>query len=270
MKKTLGILIVILAACGSNSTHDLRFTESETLSAPITSISVPNPNQFSFAIVGDTHVGGGNTTRLKTILNQAKSESDSFVVLLGDIVEDGERSDILAVKAAIDEVGWTNKVISVIGNHDVFNDGWKHYKELEGRTHFTVDVGNSRFMILDTADGVVGDRQENWLKGELNKSLPANVFFLSHYLPMVPGQRTYLRLSNETEAVRLMKLASNRKVKGWYGGHYHGFGIEEIESVKYVVAGGGGGRRMKPLDGFFFVQVTVDGENISYQLREIN
>ncbi len=270
MKKTVGILILILAACGSNSTHELRFTESETLSPPLSTITLTNPTKFSFAIVGDTHVGGGDTARLKTILNQATTESDSFVILLGDIVDTGERSDIEAVHSAIRDTGWTGKVIPVIGNHDVFNDGWKNYKELEGQTHFTVDAGNTRFMILDTADGVVGDKQEDWLKTELNKALPANIFFLSHYLPLVPGQRTYLRLSNETEAVRLMKLASNRRVKGWLGGHYHGFGIEEIEGVKYVVAGGGGGRRMQPLAGFFFVQVSVDGESISYELREIN
>lgn len=269
MKKTVGILILILAACGSNSTHELRFTESETLAAPLNSISISNASQFSFAIVGDTHVGGGDTARLRTILNQANSEGDSFVVLLGDIVDTGERSDIVAVQTAISDTGWTGKVVPVIGNHDVFNDGWKNYKELQGQSHFTVDVGNTRLMVLDTADGVVGDKQEDWLKGELNKPLPSNVFLLSHYLPMIPGQRTYLRLSNETEAVRLMKLASNRKVKGWLGGHYHGFGIQEIEGVNYVVAGGGGGRRMEPLKGFFFVQVIVEGEKINYQLHEI-
>ncbi len=270
MKKIVILFIVVIAACGSRSTHDERLTESETLAAPVTQISIANPNQFTFAIVGDTHVGGQNTTRLTAILNQAKAEGDSFVALLGDIVDTGERDDVLAVKAAITATGWNGKVIPVIGNHDVFHDGWKSYRELQGASRFTVDAGNSRFIVLDTADGVVGDKQEDWLRGELNKALPQNVFILSHYLPMIPGQRTYLKLSNEVESMRLMKLAANHSVKGWLGGHYHGFGIQDVEGVEYVVAGGGGGRKMRPLNHHFFVQVQVNEGEIKYEVKLID
>lgn len=270
MRKSFLICLLIIAACGSQSTHDNRFRDSETLRAPLSSLTLTNPDQFTFAIVGDTHVGGQDTTRFRTILNQAKAEGDSFVILLGDIVDTGERDDVLAVQTAINDTGWAGKVIPVIGNHDVFNDGWKNYRELQGQSHYVVDAGNSRFIALDTADGVVGDTQADWLKGELNKPAPKNTFLLSHYLPMIPGQRTYLRLSNEEEAIRLMKLATNRKVKAWLGGHYHSFAIQDVEGVNYVVAGGGGGRRMKPIEKFFFVQVQVNQEDIQYQLRLVD
>jgi hypothetical protein len=37
--------------------------------------------------------------------------------------------------------------------------------------------------------------------------------------------------------------------------------------VDYVVAGGGGGRRMKPVEDYFFVQVSVSKNGIQYQLK---
>ena len=44
------------------------------------------------------------------------------------------------------------------------------------------------------------------MKNELEKAQPTNTFLLSHYLPVVPEERTYLRLSNEDEAERLLDL----------------------------------------------------------------
>jgi hypothetical protein len=106
-----------------------------------------------------------------------------------------------------------------------------------------------------------------WLKEELEKSGEINKFILTHYMPVVPGQRTYLRLSNQVEAERLMKLASRHRTKGVFGGHYHSYCRENISGVEYTVAGGGGGRRMEPIKNHFFVQVSVKQENVGFQIR---
>jgi hypothetical protein len=102
-----------------------------------------------------------------------------------------------------------------------------------------------------------------------NRGSETHTFVLSHYLPVTPGIRTYLRLSDDLEATTLMKLARNFSVAAWLGGHYHSYALGEVEKVKYLVAGGGGGRRMDPVWENFFVQVRVAGQEISFERKQV-
>lgn len=230
-------------------------------------VSVADPEVFNFAMVGDLHIGGQDTTRFRRMLSQARAEGDSFIILLGDMVDQGEREDYVAFLAALGETGWQGKFFPVVGNHDIFEGGWNHYKELLGPSHYTFQVGNAKFIVVDTADATVGEDQRDWLVSELGKPRPTHVFLVSHYLPVIPGQRTYLKLANEAEALETMKLCTIHGVSGWFGAHYHSFSVGRIENVDYVVAGGGGGRRMDPIHENFFVRVRISGNNVSYQLR---
>lgn len=262
------LAIAYLTSCVAKSGESTRFVESSSLSAPSLSVSLANSNRFTFAIVGDLHLGR-DTARFDRILSAAKIEGDAFLILLGDNVDRGELESFTLLTQSIQTAGLTGSVLPVIGNHDVFEDGWTHYKKTFGASHYSVTLGNSRFIALDTADGTVGEEQSIWLEEELKRNRATNTFFLSHYLPVVPQQRTYLRLSNKVEAVRLMKLAQNYRIKAWLGAHYHSYINEAVDGVQYVVAGGGGGRRMEPLKEFFFVQVNVDTETISYSLKRV-
>jgi predicted phosphodiesterase len=227
-----------------------------------------DPDSFSFAIVGDTHIGA-DTTLLQNILTEAAGEGDSFFILLGDMVDKGVAADMARVKAAVQGSAFANKALYIVGNHDVFEDGWTGFKTAFGPSAFTLTLGNSQFIALDTADGTVGRDQYEWLQTQLTAGSPTNRFILSHYLPVVPGQRTYLRLADEGEAARLMKLATREGARAWLGGHYHSYGEQVIEGVQYVVAGGGGGRLMPPINGNFFVQVVVSGSSVTFHLKRI-
>jgi hypothetical protein len=258
------VLLPLALRCGSQSVTEMRFDESNGLPTPV--LPAPaDPRNFSFAVVGDIHAG--DTARLGRIVTAANAENDAFLILLGDIVDQGDRASLVAVRSLLAQMGWQTRTLPVIGNHDIFNDGWTAYKELWGPSHFSLSYGNSKFIALDTADGTVGGTQADWFRGELRKSALEHVFVLSHYLPIVPGQRTYLRLSNEIEAARLMKSASDAGVTAWLGGHYHSYLNGVADGVSYVVAGGGGGRRMDPVRDYFFVQVQVAGPTVTYQLR---
>lgn len=266
-----GLLLVALACCMSSTVPEVRFEESAAMSPPNITANPADPNNFTFAMVADVHIKGAETSRLVTILQAAAAANDAFIVLLGDIVDAGLSADVNAVNTAIQANGFTGKVLPVIGNHDIFGDGWVYYKSVLGPSHYTVDIGNSRFIALDTADGTVGNSQASWLKEQLKRTPRTNTFILSHYLPVLPGVDHYLRLVNPTEAMSLMKLASSFLVRGWFGGHYHGYLNAAIEGVSYVGAGGGGGTRMPspiadvPTEDFFYVQVTVQDAQVSYR-----
>lgn len=270
MKWFLFIGFLCVGSCVSRTTWDERFQQSNALAVP--SVVAPaNSNQFTFAMVGDLHVSQGNTDRFKQILKGARDEGDEFIILLGDLVDRGDVGSFSAIKDALKEFGFEGRVLPLLGNHEIFDGGWAEFGSSWGASHYSVTVGNSRFVALDTADGMVGESQFEWLSQELLKQTSsAHTFILSHYMPIVPGQRTYLRLSNQTEAERLMKLGSLRGVRGVFGGHYHSFCRENVGGVEYVVAGGGGGRRMEPIKNHFYVQVLVSGDLVDYRLRLID
>ena len=270
MKRTGFLALVCLVlACVSRSVPEERYSESVGLPTPVFSVQLADPEHYSFAIVGDLHVRFGDTSRLERILGDAAAEGDAFVILLGDNVDDGQKEDFLAVKRAIEKGGWSGKVLPVLGNHDIFGDGWMYYREILGPSHYSVSLGNAKFIALDTADGTITKDEKQWIEEQVAQSRPTHLFFLSHYLPTVPGQRTYLKIADAEEARRLMKFASDRKVTAWLGAHYHSYATGSVDGVEYVVAGGGGNRRMPPVLDYFYVQVTVAGKDVRYQMHVV-
>ena len=263
----VGITIV---CCVSRTVHQERFRDSMAATPATFTPSIPDPDHFSFAVVGDLHIGNEDTTRFRRILTAAAAESDAFVLLLGDLVDTGLDVDVAAYRKALQDLNYDTKVISVLGNHDIFADGWKSFLAANGPATFTVTAGNSKFVVLDTADASLGYEQIQWLNAESGKPKPTHVFWASHYSPIVPDQRTYLKLADEAEALRLINLATDWGVDTWFGAHYHSYVNKTIQGVTYLIAGGGGGRRMEPVAKFFFVQVNVSGKDLTYNLRIVD
>ncbi|MFM8313413.1 MAG: metallophosphoesterase family protein, partial [Deltaproteobacteria bacterium] len=248
--------IIGISGCVAKSDYHSRFQQSSVLAKPTFNLGGLG-TQFTFLVASDIHMSGTDTSRLETILDAAKTNNDSFVVFLGDNIDKGEKNDFETLKAKVAQYGFQEKAIFLLGNHDVFYDGWSAFKDLIGPSHYSVTLGNCRFIVLDSADGLIGEEQTEWLEEELKTSGPVHTLVLSHYMPVVPGQRTYLKLANEVESIQLMKMMSRFGVNAWLGGHYHSYIQEKIEGVTYLVAGGGGGRRMEPVKEFFYVRGTV-------------
>jgi hypothetical protein len=263
------VTVLAIVCCVSRTVPGERFRDSRVLQVAQPQVQLPDPQHYTFAVVGDLHIQRGDTARFRRILTAASAEGDAFGVFLGDLVDNGLESDFAAYARALADTGWSAKAFSVIGNHDIFGDGWTYYKQTNGPSHYTFQIGNAKFIALDTADGSLGAEQAEWLKTELSKPNPGLLFLASHYMPDVPGISTYLRLADEVEAARLMALATRSGVRAWFGAHYHSYVVGSIEGVDYVVAGGGGGKRMPPVAGFFFVQVAVNGQSVSYTLRNV-
>lgn len=255
------LFIILLIGCGTSSTLEERFKYSDTLEQK--DISVSNPNNFTFGIVGDLH---GNTDFLKKIIDKLEQNNDSFLILLGDLTDKGTEEEMTSIKNCLNN--WYKKTLFVIGNHDIYGDGWNHYKRIFGPTHYLFSVGNSAFIVLDTADASLGYTASEWFLETLKSLNATNIFVVSHVMPVVPTIRTYLKMSNEREATRLMKIASSNKVKAWFGAHYHSYINFNIDSVDYVIAGGGG-RRLPPITSNFYVRVTVNNNNITYSFISI-
>jgi predicted phosphodiesterase len=258
-------LVPFLNQCVSGSNPEDRFAQSEGLAALTLQTPVAQSDRFSFMAVGDTHLKG-DTSRIKRILDSGTSRGSEFFVVLGDIVDRGAWDSYAPLKDLLTTEGWWGKFFSVLGNHDIVEDSWTHYKAMFGPNHYSFDVGNSRFLVLDTADGTIGDRQWEWLEAELDKTRPANTFILSHYMPVVPDVNTYLKLSNSEEAAKMLGLCTRKQVTAVLGGHYHSYTARTLGGTRYIVAGGGGGRTMEPVRSHFYVEVRVNGNSIEEEM----
>ncbi len=262
-------LFALVLGCVSRTLPEARFAQSQTLAGGQLNVVPADPDKLNFVAVGDLHVKGGDVSRLSRILDGATAAGDDLVVLLGDIVDTGEISDVEAVWQTIRDKGWDGRVAAVIGNHDIFHGGWEPWTANAGPSHYTFTVGNQNFIVLDTADGTLGETQTQWLEEQLASFPNGRRFLLSHYLPVVPGVRTYLRLSDEQEALRVRAIAHRYGVSAWLGGHYHSYVTGIVDGVRYVVAGGGGGRRMPPVLNYFYVRVKVNGEEVTTEMVPI-
>lgn len=260
-------LMAAFLSCVSRTGPGQRFSESRALMPPVASVAVADPDRFSFAAIGDLHIGGGGTGRLREVIQQTSALGGEFAVLLGDIVDKGDEGDFIAVNNEATGLAFQNRLLRVIGNHDVFYDGWTHWKRHFGPSHYRVTAGNSRFFVLDTADGTIGEDQMEWLESQLAEPWTGHTFLCQHYPPIGPN---YLRLAVQDEATHLMRLARTHRVTAVLAGHYHSYLNREVAGTDYVIAGGGGGRRMDPIRDHFFVLVKVDGSNVSYELRTLD
>ncbi len=264
------LLGVGLVGCVARSHPRERYYQSVDVGAPAHTVSLVDPQNFSFSLVGDLHIAHAHVDAMERIVDQSIAAGDAFSLFLGDIVDTGEESDFLAYQQLLVNKGWNGKAFPVLGNHDVFYNGWQHYRTHLGPNHYAVEMGNAKFVIFDTADGLVGEDQMRWLEAELAKPRPTHLFLASHYMPLVPGITTYLKLASQEEANQIMKWAKTYRVTAWFGAHYHSYLAEKIEDTWYLVAGGAGGRRMDPIRENFYVQAQIAGEDVSFHLRAFN
>ena len=262
--------IFLWPGCVSRSLPEQRFAESVGLAMTVVSPTVSDAANFSFSVVGDVHIKGTESKYLENMLALSGADGDAFAVMLGDIADTGTAEQVDTYHRVIAASPLAGKVFSVIGNHDIFDDGWNQYKTKTGPNHYTFTVGNSKFIVADTADATLGKAQTGWLMQELNNRSTTNVFLLTHYPPIVPDWRSYLRFSDTEEAQGLMKASSDHQVTGWFAGHYHSYVQQRIGNVEYLVAGGGGGgRRMTPVLESFYVKVTVAGASVRFDLKKM-
>lgn len=144
--------------------QSLEWNESN----PAREILVSGTN-YSLLIAGDSHVGG--TVNLDSFLIQANTSGNSGLVIVGDLTS-GKREDFEIFKQELESKN-SGPAFLMIGNHDLFFNGWGTYFEFFGsstysftvRTDDTIDL----FICLDSGGGTHGWRQLEWLKDLLEK-----------------------------------------------------------------------------------------------------
>lgn len=181
-----------------------------------------------FAVISDPQVKNDNQLLfLKKALQKAKEEGVKFVVIAGDLSQDGEIQQLKAVKQALDGSGL--KYYTTPGNHDVLAGGIDNYKKVFGqpfkKDEIALDNPESKIkkvtlLLLDNSRYIaaaqqIDDRQIVWLENELvknPKTLDESRLAFMHFPLNSLGQR-------EIELLKFYFCAG--RIDGLFAGHLH-------------------------------------------------
>lgn len=178
---------------------------------------------FSFAQLTDIHVSPSNPNPTEDLLRSVAqinaTDSLDFILVTGDLTEEGDRASLVKVKSCLDLLKKPYYV--VLGNHETkwSDSGCTAFSEIFGYERFKLDHKGVLFLgfnsgpLMRMAYGHVAPQDINWMKKEMEaagKNKP--VILVTHY-PLMEGDVD--NWYEVTDAVRPYNI------RLFIGGHYH-------------------------------------------------
>lgn len=208
-----------------------RFEEKDKLndfSAPL----LNDLYNYNFMVITDTHYGKNNQTYFNKLELFIKENDIEFAVVCGDITDSGFEEEYRTAVSDFEKSGV--KVYPVIGNHDIYNNGYELYKEYFGRTVYTVEFGLSKLIFLDTANGILGNKQKSWYESQLKNNESGIFFVFTHYSPFDSLLQTPTAMPYPEETYYFTDINSRYNVNYMITGHLHRYDFRKVRDVSYV------------------------------------
>jgi acid phosphatase type 7 len=280
---------ILMVCCSAKDNQDKSlFAENHT------QLELKVPATFHFVAFGDTRFHDpGDTEAANAAIRQAlvaaiDKENPAFISIGGDIVYNGHDEKDWQVWDTETAVWREHKIpiYPAIGNHDLhgnlqtaLSNYFARFPELKESRYYSVRLGNTVMLILDSALDELAGPQGDWLRDQLDH-LPSSadfVFMVFHHPPYTSSSddKTYggghsARSSEQALAKyleeRQQKLRARIVV---FNGHVHNYERHEHGGVTYFVTGGGGAHAYpivrKPDDLY-----KDPGVNYHYLLAEVD
>jgi UDP-2,3-diacylglucosamine pyrophosphatase LpxH len=251
----------------SPETADNRFEQSQTWneSHPFKYLTV-NVDNYSILAASDTHIGG--IANFSNFLIEAKKPEYVGFVMVGDIVT-GLKDDYSNFQQLLPNYD-EKPFFLLVGNHDLFFDGWKIFFDDFGTSTywFTVQTphANDIFICLDSGSGTLGTKQLTWLKNTLatqrNKFRNCIIFSHVNFFRNRHSGSSSLLVS---ELYVLLDLFAQNKVNMVVSGHDHVRALNIFGNTTYIIIGAL--RDSNPTAGYLKISI-MDGK-IVYEFRNI-
>ena len=138
---------------------------------PYKKLTVPTDNYLLY-IMGDSHCGGTDNTDI--FFNEAMKGNAIAAVLVGDLAT-GHAEDF---DSFANHIPHQDSITSfpIIGNHDLYFNGWEKFHSLWRTTTylFTVETpeASDLYICTDTGSGTLGSEQLTWLTDILENERP--------------------------------------------------------------------------------------------------
>jgi len=262
-------------------------------------------SDFRFVALGDTRFHDSSDTQpanaevRKALVAAIDQEHPAFVSIGGDIVYSGADAKDWAVWDTETKT-WRDHNIPIypaLGNHDLNGDQesalanyFARFPQLSHSRFYSVRIGNSLMLVLDSSFDETSGPQGDWLHAQLD-ALPASVEFVFLVLHHPP----YSRSSDEKiyggghsarpteQALAKMLEAQQQRLHARiivFSGHVHNYERHEHNGVMYFVTGGGGARPYiiprAPADlykvpgvNYHYLLVEVHGSNVEITMNKL-
>ncbi|MDP3436394.1 MAG: metallophosphoesterase [Bacteroidales bacterium] len=221
---------------------------------------------YSIYAMGDSHIGG--VENLDKIFKNARNENAAAVVMVGDLTtghkEDYDLfSDHLPLKDSL-------MYFAMVGNHDLYFDGWKSFYSIFGSStyYFVVNTSDSRdlHICLDTGDATLGEKQFDWFK----KLLETKRKSYRHCFVFTHNNLFRLRPTSSTNPIVeeihiLLDLFLKHNVSIVVTGHDHKRNTAILGKTTHII--------MDALqdinDRASYLKISINGINVDYSFEEL-
>lgn len=177
---------------------------------------------FRLALITDMHLNKDTLAYndLKNSIDQINNTTGlSFVLVTGDLTEEGDRESLLKAKELLDKLNI--KYYALAGNHETkwSESGATDFKHIFGYDKFKFEYNGYIFLGFNTGpiirmmDGHVAPQDIAWLEKEFSSAKANSSFILVTHYPLKDGD-----VDNWYEVT---DLARKYNVKAILGGHYH-------------------------------------------------
>lgn len=256
----------------SESTPDERFTASATLPHHSEALRTDPellqgaPEDYSFAVLSDGHIQDSGDRRIQDFIQReilGPDGNDLFILDCGDSTQSGSSEQFMNYRNAMDSSGlpWFQS----IGNHELYFQGWTKYRELMGKTVYTIEIGTSGtagsllIICLDTGNSTLGGKQMEWLEKTLDREQGQwnHTLVFTHANFFSTGLSTVVQFSSPEETYRLMNLFTRYDVDLVISGHNHKWDERVINGVGYIT--------LSPLvhADTSYLRVAVEGDSLT-------
>jgi 3',5'-cyclic AMP phosphodiesterase CpdA len=160
-----------------------------------------------------------------------------FFCVLGDLTEHATADERDSIVKDLESVGLP--YYATIGNHELYQaDGWDWFKETFGPSCCPVVIADRiKLIFLDTADGLIGQTQYDWLESELDDGGQYLKIVGTHY-PAFDGPEPIMwRVASTVERTKLQHLLQKYRAYALVSGHIHGWRHAVVSGVNHFIVG---------------------------------
>ena len=200
-------------------------------------------DEYRVYIMSDIHIDF-TTNNLDTFIDDYLSDHDAapFCLSLGDIINSVAHYDTCMAHIARIWQNTGDTCFGTVGNHDIYFDQWKVYREYwKTSTYwFEVKTPNSKdlYICLDSSDGTFGTDQRKWLVSLLEEKWKQGYrhiicFTHTHFFKIDASQGHTSNLPLE-ETYEFCDIFSRYGVDVVLQGHSHTRNFTAFNDVTYV------------------------------------
>lgn len=208
---------------------------------------------YEILVITDVHFGGEeigiNGERrddeffawISENFKDAGKEMPRFCVCLGDVAEHGLESEFKDYKKFTEklESDFGIKTYNIIGNHDLYNAGWKNFEKYSFPycSFYKFRTKNLTYYFLDSASGSLGDEQLTAFRRDMEYNESGREKLVFMHVPAYAGGLFYYVMQNTVERNKFISYCADNDVIALIDGHTHKKITSNLGFMEYNLPG---------------------------------